>query len=127
MDQFVVKLAQITGLVAASCLVLVASASADVATIGSALTQTFNSNSCLDPCIAVQQSQVGGSSPYPLTSPANGIVTQWAIQSGDSGAIFSLRILRPVGLGKYEGAGTAMAPTADPGTPGTILTYPASL
>jgi hypothetical protein len=112
---------------AASAAVLPTAASANTATIGSALTLNFDSNACTAGCVAVQESQVGGSSPYPLTSPANGIVTQWAIASGDSGAIFSLRILRPAGPSTYTAAGTAVAPTADPGLIGTILRYPASL
>jgi PASTA domain-containing protein len=101
-------------------------ASANKSTIGSALDQPFDSNSCTLGCVAVQQSQASGS-PNPLTSPVNGIVTQWAVRSGDAGAIYSLRILRPAGANTYSGAGTATAPTSDPGSLNAILVYPTSL
>ncbi len=67
-------------------------------------------------------------SPNPLTSPANGIVTQWAIVTTDN-VVFGLRILRPTGPGTYVGAGTAVAPTQDPNGPDNrlVLRYPASL
>ena len=102
-------------------------APANLATIGSALDQPSDANSCLAPCIAVQQGQVAGS-PNPLTSPANGIVTQWAIVTTDN-VVFGLRILRPTGPGTYVGAGTAVAPTQDPNGPDNrlVLRYPASL
>jgi hypothetical protein len=114
------------GLSAVGFLSVAAPASANTATIGSALTLTSQANSCTVPCLAVQQSQVGGSTPDPLTSPANGTLTQWAMRSVDN-ATFALRILRPAGSNTYTGAGTAVAPTPDPGIDNRILRYSVSL
>lgn len=102
---------------------------ANTATIGSDLTSVSNSNSCLtgnlNNCTAVQVSRAGGSTPFPLTSPANGIVTEWAFRSTDQ-VTYEFRILRPVGGNGYMGAGTALG--VDPGMSGDdILRYPTSL
>jgi hypothetical protein len=97
---------------------------ADTATIGSDLTATSDADPCLTPCIAVQQSQTGGSSPNRLTSPANGIVTQWAIRSTDN-VTYGFRILRPAGANTYTSVVTALG--EDPGAGNSILTYPVSL
>jgi hypothetical protein len=105
------------------------SVSANTATIGSALTETSDANPCTAPCLAVQQSQAGGSTPHPLRSPANGVLVEWAIVSTDN-ITFGLRILRPTGPDTYTDAGTVLAPTPDPNPPVTgpvILRYPASL
>jgi hypothetical protein len=98
-------------------------------TIGSALTLPFDPNGvCTVNCVTVQQSQVGGSSPNPLQSPANGVVVQWAVRTGDDGAQYALRILRPAGTNTYTGAGTVFATSAvPPGTDDAILKYPASI
>lgn len=97
---------------------------ANTATIGSDLTATSDADPCLTPCIAVQQSQTGGSSPNPLTSPANGIVTQWAIRSTDN-VTYGFRILRPAEANTYTSVVTALG--EDPGTGNSVLTYPVSL
>jgi hypothetical protein len=120
------RIALSAGLCAIGVLSIAAPASANTATIGSALAQVTQANSCITPCLAVQQSQVGGSSPNSLTSPANGILTQWAMRSTDN-ATFALRILRPVGSNTYTGAGTAVAPTPDTGADDRILRYSVSL
>jgi hypothetical protein len=108
----------------AAVLAVASTASANTATIGSDLTATSDNDSCLTPCIAVQQSQTGGSSPNPLTSPANGIVTQWAIRSTDN-VTYGFRILRPAGANTYTSVVTALG--EDPGTGDAVLTYPVSL
>jgi hypothetical protein len=107
------------------------SASANTAAFGSDLSQTSNSNTCIlgfvTGCTAVQKSQAGGSQPLPLTSPANGLVTQWAIRSTDN-VTYAFRILRvliPADLNTYTGAGTATG--VDPGTGNGILRYPVSM
>lgn len=78
----------------------------------------------MTPCIAVQQSQAGGSSPNPLTSPVNGVVTQWAIRSTDN-VTYGFRILRPAGANTYTSVVTALG--EDPGTDNGVLSYPVSL
>jgi hypothetical protein len=120
------RIALAAGLSAAGLILTAAPALGNTATIGSALSQLGESSSCIGVCSAVQQSQAGGVSPYPLTSPANGVVTEWAYRSTDTGAIFSFRILRPAGPNAYTGAGTATAPAPDPGS-AAILRYPISL
>jgi len=100
-------------------------AGANTATIGSDLSALSSANSCLDLCTAVQQTQAGGSGPFPLTSPANGIVTEWAIRSTDN-VTYAFRILRPAGTNTYTGVGTSLG--VDPETtPNEILRYPVSL
>jgi hypothetical protein len=126
MNRRLTRIALAAGLSGIGLLPVAAPASANTATVGSALTQLSQANSCLTPCIAVQQRQVGGAGPNPLTSPANGIVTQWAMRSTDN-ATFALRILRPAGTNAYTGVGTAVAPTADPGIDDRILRYSTSL
>lgn len=61
---------------------------ANTATIGSALSQPSNLNGISTASITVQRSQVGGSSPHPLTSPANGVATEWAVMSRDTNAVY---------------------------------------
>jgi hypothetical protein len=113
------------GLASIGALALAGAASANTATIGSDLAATHDANLCLNLCTAVQQSQAGGSSPFPLTSPANGTVTEWAIRSTDN-VSYAFRILRPAGTNAYTGAGTALG--VDPNTtPDAILRYPTSL
>ncbi len=122
------RVALTAGLTAAGLLAAAAPASANLATIGSALSLPMDVNGiCVSNCVSLQQSQVGGSSPNPLSSPANGIVAQWAVRSSDSGAVYSLRILRPAGPDTYTGAGTAVAPSAITGSGDAIYKYSASL
>src|SRR4029077_21169440 len=113
------------GFASAGVLAIAGTALANTVTIGSDLTATSDGDLCLTPCIAVQQSQTGGSSPNPLTSPANGIVTQWAIRSTDN-VTYGFRILRPAGANTYTSVVTALG--EDPGNAsGAVLTYPVSL
>jgi hypothetical protein len=119
-----------TGLSAIGLLSVAPPASANTATIGSDLSQISQSNGCVinmvgpTVCTAVQQAQAGGSGPLPLTSPANGVVTEWAIRSTDN-VTYAFRILRPAGTNTYTGAGTALG--VDPSTSTGILRYPTSL
>jgi hypothetical protein len=109
--------------VAIAGLTLPATARGDTATIGSDLTQNSNSNTCTFPCLAVQQTQAGG--PNPLLSPANAVVTAWAIRSTDN-VTYAFRVLRPAGPNTYTGGGTSLG--VDPSGPGSpILTFPTSI
>jgi hypothetical protein len=117
-------------LAASAALTVTGVAWANTATFGSDLAGVSDANSCLggnvlSNCTAVQLSQAGGSVPLPLTSPANGTVTEWAIRSTDQ-VTYEFRILRPAGGNSYTGAGTALG--VDPGHSGdAILRYPTSL
>ena len=114
------------GLASALMLSITAAASANTATIGSALQHPNTPSICSD-CVGVQLGQAGGSSPLPLTSPANGTVTSWAVRSGDVGAVYTLRILRPTGGNTFTSAGTSTAPSVPGGTLDSILSHVASL
>jgi hypothetical protein len=125
MKRFVSRALITAGFVSVGVLAVAGTALANTATIGSDLTATPDSDPCLTPCIAVQQSQTGGSSPNPLTSPANGIVTQWAIRSTDN-VTYGFRILRPAVANAYTNVVTALG--VDPGNvSNAVLTYPVSL
>jgi hypothetical protein len=100
-------------------------ASANTARIGSALLNPPMAGVCTG-CIGVQRTQVGGSAPLPLTSPANGVVTQWSVRTNDPGAVYALRILRLVGGTSYQSVGASPAPSAVPGgTTDSIIPYTA--
>jgi hypothetical protein len=110
----------------AGALVLPATAAADTVKIGSALTNGPPQSALCTGCVGVQTSQVGGSGPLSLTAPVNGTVTSWAVRTNDTGALHTLRILRPTGIG-YLGAGRSVAPAAVPNNTDTTYTYTASL
>ena len=120
------RIVLIAGLASALVLSITAAASANTATIGSALQHPNTPSICSD-CVGVQLGQAGGSSPLPLTSPANGTVTSWAVRSGDVGAVYTLRILRPTGGNTFTSAGTSTAPSVPGGTLDSILSHVASL
>jgi PASTA domain len=102
-----------------------AAAEANTAKVGSALTNPPTAAICTG-CIGVQRAQAGGNTPLPLTSPANGVVTDWSVRTDDPGALYTLRILRSVGGTSYQSVGSIAAPSAVPGTvTDSIITYPA--
>ena len=78
---------------AATAASLPATASADTVQIGSTLNFPAVPALCTG-CVAVQNGASAGLSTHPFKSPANGVVTSWSVRSGDTGAIYNLRILR---------------------------------
>ena len=109
-------------------LALPGTALADTQQIGSKLELAYQGGICTNNCLSLQQAQVGGPSALPIVSPANGVVTEWAVRTSDDGALYSLRILRPTSTqDTYLGAGTMAAPQAVPaGQPddGAVISYP---
>ena len=96
----------IAGLVVAGGCLVPAGAGADTAKIGSTLGHASNANGELTTnAVGVQRSQAGGSGSLPLVSPANGVVTQWAVRTSDPGATYNLRILRPINNSSYTSVG----------------------
>ena len=97
----------IAGLALAGCCLAPVVAGADTVKIGSTLGTASNPNGelCSSGCVGVQRAQAGGNSPQPLVSPANGVVTQWAVRTSDPGAVYNLRILRPINNSSYTGVG----------------------
>jgi hypothetical protein len=121
---------RLTRIVIAAAFVLVpfgaaSSASADTVTIGSALQNPDTPAICMN-CVGVQLGQAGGNAPFPLTSPANGTVTSWAVRTNDPGALHTFRILRPSGA-NYIAVSSQTALAVAPGTTDATISYPSSL
>jgi hypothetical protein len=117
----------IPALIATAALaVAMPAASADTVQIGSALQHPDTPALCTN-CLGVQLGQAGGGSPLPLVSPANGIVTTWAVRTGDPGAAQTFRVLRPTGGNTFTAVGSSAAPAVPAGTTDSTLSYPASL
>jgi hypothetical protein len=127
MNRRLTALGLIAGL-ALTAAALAAGASADTVKIGSTLGHAENMGGELcSVCTGVQRSQVGGNTPLPLTSPANGVVTSWAVRTSDVGAVYNLRILSPAGAAAYAGAGTSPAITVPLGTTDSVLVSAVSM
>jgi hypothetical protein len=120
---------------------LASSASANTVVMGSTLTNDFQGGISTGPTLSAQLSFDPATSPNPVVSPANGVITGWKVKSADDGAIYTLKVLRangPVSLvtatnTSFTAVRSVQAPTAVPngtavGTPtGVIFDYPASL
>jgi len=119
-----------------------ATASADTITMGSPLANIDSGGvSGGASTVSVQLSFDPISSPNPVVSPANGVITGWKVKSKDDDAIYSLKVLRPNGPvasvtmanTNFTGVTSVQAPSAIPaGTAvsspdGAIFSYPASL
>jgi PASTA domain len=123
------RLARITmaaSVAAAGVLVLApAAAPGATQTIGSALTLPYQGGVCNNNCLSVQLQQAGGSLPHPITSPANGVITEWKVRTGDPDAFYTLRVLTPAANNAYIATTSVQAPAPVPaGTVDSILTYP---
>jgi hypothetical protein len=122
---------RVTSVSLALCLAataLPAAASADTAKIGSTLGHAASPNGELcSLCVGIQRAQAGGNSPLRLVSPATGVVTQWAVRTSDPGAIYNLRILRPINNSSYTGVGTSPNAVVPPLTTDSVLINNASL
>lgn len=104
-----------------------APASANTTVMGSALTLPYQGGVCNNNCLSVQLAQVGGANPNPIVSPANGVVTSWAVRTGDPDALYTLRILTPGANNGYVSTTSVRAPAPVPaGTVDSIITYPVS-
>jgi hypothetical protein len=83
-----------------------ATASADTAIVGSDLNFPAVPALCTG-CVAVQNGNSAGLSSHPFRSPANGVVTSWAVRSGDLNALYTFRILRQTGSNTFLGVSHA--------------------
>jgi hypothetical protein len=111
-----------TGLLA---LAFAPAASAKIAIIGSALNLPYEGGvSTTAGTTSVQLSQAGGDQPFPLISPANGVITEWKVRTGDDAAIYTLRVLTPTGTNTFSASGSVGGTTVPAGTVDTIFTYP---
>ena len=101
-------------------------ASADTRVIGSALTLPYQGGvSTSAGTVSIQTSQAGGVLPNPLTSPGNGVITEWKVRSSDDAALYTLRVFTSSGTNSFTASGRVVAPApVPPGTEDAILTYP---
>jgi hypothetical protein len=118
-----------------------ATASADTVVMGSTLAGNYDGGVSGAPVLSAQLSYDPGTSPNPVVSPANGVITGWKVKSADDGALYTLRVLRPNGPvslvtatnTSFTGVGSQQAPSSVPAgtgasTPlGAVFSYPASL
>jgi PASTA domain len=135
------RIALATTLAGAAIAVAPAAAGANTVVMGSTLANTFDGGISTGPTLSVQLSFDPATSPNPVVSPANGVITDWKVRSADDGAIYTLKVLRPNGPvslvtatnTNFTAIRSVQAPTAVPagtavGTPtGLIFDYPASL
>jgi hypothetical protein len=106
--------------------VMPAVASADTAQLGSML--SFPAVPALCPgCVAVQNGASAGLSTHPFKSPANGLVTSWSVRSGDTGAIYLLRVLRQASPTNFLGVATSPVAIAVTSSADTVHTSSTSL
>jgi hypothetical protein len=131
-----IALAAALGLIAA----LPANSAADTVVMGSTLSNNYDGGVSTS-AITVQLSYDPATSPNPVISPANGLITGWKVKSADDGALYTLKVLRPnspVSLvtatnSNFKAITSLQAPAAVPaGTAvasptGAIFSYPASL
>src|SRR4051812_47737879 len=118
-----------------------ATAGADTLVMGSTLANDFDNGFSAAPTVSVQLRFDPATSPNPVISPANGLVTGWKVKSADDGAIYTLKVLRPNGPvslatatnSNFTAITSMQAPSAVPaGTAlasptGAVFSYPASL
>ena len=141
MNRRFVRLALATTFVVAGIAAGPAVAGADTLTMGSTLTNTFDGGISTGPTLTVQLGFDPTTSPNPVVSPVDGVITDWKVKSADDGAIYTLKVMRPNGPvslvaatnTNFTAVRSVQAPTAVPigtgaGTPtGVIFDYPASL
>ena len=84
------KWSLLLGVIAAAACVLPSTAVADTATFGSTLQASQNISILTQSAL-----QLRAASPSPLTAPANGLITRFAVRSGDSGSQYVIALLRP--------------------------------
>jgi PASTA domain len=130
-----------TTLAATVLAVASATAAADTVVMGSTLSNTFDGGLSSGPTLSTQLRFDPSTSPNPVVSPADGVITGWKVRSADDGAIYTLKVLRPNGPvslvvatnTNFTAIRSVQAPTAVPAgtsvsTPtGVIFDYPASL
>ncbi|MGZ5375740.1 MAG: hypothetical protein ACXWEF_04730 [Solirubrobacterales bacterium] len=102
-----------------------AAASANTQIVGSALAKAYDGGvSTAAGTTTVQISEVGGTTPFPITSPANGVITDWAVRTSDDDTFYVLRVLTGASP-TFTSVRRITAPSAIPaGTVDTIFHFP---
>lgn len=106
-----------------------AAASAETVTIGNPLDHTHNFSlaACTPGCTAFQQTQATDSTALPLTSPVNGLVTEWSVRSTYVGDTYRLRVLRAAGGLNLSFVGSSGMSPAVPNVMDAVRSYAASV
>jgi hypothetical protein len=111
---------------AAAAALLSAAPAQGATTIGSSLSARANlAIACGVPgepnsICTVAQTELGD---RPVTAPIDGVIVRWRLRSASAGLV-RLRVLRPAGSGKFEGAGTSEPLTmSSPGAAGQDRVY----
>src|SRR5262249_36425209 len=89
--------------VAAAAAILPAGAAADSATFGSTLQATQNTS-----LVNTRAVQLATATPTQLVAPADGLITNWAVRSGDVGATYELAVIHHPVNGSLDGMVTAI-------------------
>ena len=72
-------------------------ASADTVVMGSTLVNPYEGGVATAPTVTAQISYDPATSPNPVVSPVDGVITGWKVKSADDGALYTLKVLRPNG------------------------------
>jgi hypothetical protein len=91
-------------LLGAGALAIPAAAGAAEATLGSTLAAAQEATYGGVPQITVTQSAAPSEQ---LTVPSAGTINSWSVRSGENGAEYELRVMRPAAEGKFTAAGTS--------------------
>ena len=109
----------------AACTVLaLAPAAGAEKTLGSTLEDSYDTTFGGITGITVYQEAAPSES---LTAPGPGTITSWSVRSGDSGAEYELRILRPAAGGELTAVSTSALLTRSPTAKTKCGTFPVSL
>jgi PASTA domain len=141
MNRRLIRIALVAGLSSTFAGAFAATAGADTAVMGSPLVSNYDGGVSTGTNVTVQLSFDPATSPNPVVSPANGVITDWKVKSADDGAVYTLKVLRPNGpvslvtatSTNFSAIASVAAPSAVPNgtfaaTPtGVIFDYPASL
>lgn len=143
MNRCLTRIALAAGVSLTATVGLAGPAGADTTVMGSTLANSFQSPgfSISAPTVSAQISFDPTTSPNPVVSPANGVITGWKVKSADDGALYTLKVLRPNGPvtlvaminSSFTATASVKAPSAVPAgtfttTPtGVIFKYPASI
>jgi hypothetical protein len=91
------KLSALLVATALGALAAPAAASADTVVMGSTLVNPYEGGVATAPTVTAQISYDPATSPNPVISPVDGLITGWKVKSADDGALYTLKILRPNG------------------------------
>ncbi len=127
------KLSALIVATALGALAAPAAASADTVVMGSTLVNPYEGGIASAPTVTAQINYDPATSPNPVVSPVDGVITGWKVKSADDGALYTLKILRPNGAvslvkttnSNFTSVASVAAPSPVPAGTG-VRTRPAS-